>query len=115
MSILQILAIFLIFAGAFFISVGSIGLIRLPDFYSRCHATGKADTLGLLLVISGFIFYEGIISLHSAKLLIILIFVGLTSPTATHALARAAFSFGIKPRFVDRETKSKKETKGRAK
>lgn len=112
MSVFQIFSIFLIFAGAFFISVGSIGLIRLPDFYSRCHATGKADTLGLLLVISGFIFYEGL-SLHSAKLLIIFIFVGLTSPTATHALARAAFRFGIKPRFAVKE--SKKEKKGTAK
>ncbi|RLE03975.1 MAG: cation:proton antiporter [Candidatus Aminicenantes bacterium] len=98
MTIWQIISIFLIFAGAFFITVGSIGLIRLPDFYSRCHATGKADTLGLLLVISGLIIYEGF-SLHSAKLLIILAFVGLTSPTATHALARAAFRFGVKPRF----------------
>ncbi|MCP2620040.1 monovalent cation/H(+) antiporter subunit G [Candidatus Aminicenantes bacterium AC-334-K16] len=98
MTLWQIISIFLIFGGAFFISVGSIGLIRLPDFYSRCHATGKADTLGLLLVIAGLIVYEGF-SLHSAKLLIILIFVGLTSPTATHALARAAFRFGIKPRF----------------
>lgn len=98
MTFWQIISIFLIFGGAFFITVGSIGLIRLPDFYSRCHATGKADTLGLLLVIGGLIVYEGF-SLHSAKLLIILAFVGLTSPTATHALARAAFRFGIKPRF----------------
>ena len=86
MSFFDLLSIPLISAGVFFLLVGSIGLIRLPDFYSRSHATGKADTLGILLILSGFI---------------ILVFVALTNPTATHALARAAFFFGVKPRFKD--------------
>ena len=86
---------------------GSIGLIRLPDFYSRSHATGKADTLGILLILSGFIMFEGL-TLNSAKMLIILAFVALTNPTATHALARAAFFFGVKPRFIE-DSKKKSE------
>ena len=55
MSFFEILAILFTSAGAFFMLVGSIGLIRLPDFYSRSHATGKTDTLGILLVICGLI------------------------------------------------------------
>ena len=102
MNIFDLLSIPLICAGVFFLLVGSVGLIRLPDFYSRCHATGKADTLGILLVIGGFIVFEGL-TLNSAKMLIILVFVALTNPTATHALARAAFFFGVKPRFKKEE------------
>lgn len=82
--------------GAFFMLVGSIGLIRLPDFYSRTHATSKSDTLGVMLVVFGLILYEGF-TVNSAKLLIILVFVALTNPTAAHALGRAAFLFRLKP------------------
>ena len=99
MNLIQILSILVISAGVFFLLVGSIGLIRLPDFFSRCHAMGKADTLGILLVLFGLIIYEGL-TLNSAKMLLILVFVALTSPTATHALARAAYLIGVKPRFV---------------
>lgn len=98
MSLLHVLALVVLTAGSFFLLVGSIGLVRFPDFYTRCHATGKSDTLGVMLVILGFILIEGL-TLNSAKLLIILAFVGLTNPTATHALARAAFRFGLKPWF----------------
>jgi len=104
MNIFDITAVILISGGVFFLLIGSIGLIRLPDFFSRSHATGKADTLGLMLVLTGLMVYEGL-TLNSAKMLIILVFVGLTNPTATHALARAAFLFGVKPRFVDKQIK----------
>jgi multicomponent Na+:H+ antiporter subunit G len=57
-----------------------------------------------MLVLTGLIVYEGW-TLNSAKMLIILAFVALTNPTATHALARAAFLFGVKPRFVDKQIK----------
>jgi len=104
MNIFDITAVILISGGVFFLLIGSIGLIRLPDFFTRSHATGKADTLGVLLVLTGLMVYEGL-TLNSAKMLIILVFVGLTNPTATHALARAAFLFGVKPRFVDKQIK----------
>jgi multicomponent Na+:H+ antiporter subunit G len=93
-----ILAHLVITAGAFFLLIGSVGLIRLPDFYSRAHATGKSDTLGIILVTLGLVIHEGP-TLNSAKILLILAFVGLTNPTATHALTRAAFRFGLKPWF----------------
>ncbi|MHB8090818.1 MAG: monovalent cation/H(+) antiporter subunit G [Syntrophales bacterium] len=94
----NIVGIAAVIAGAFFMLVGSVGLIRLPDFYTRNHATGKSDTLGIMLVIFGMILIEGL-TLNSAKLLFILIFVFLTNPAGTHALANAAIQSGLKPWF----------------
>lgn len=106
MVFFQVIAGIIISLGAFFLLVGSIGLIRLPDFFSRTHATGKADTLGIMLVISGLLIFElsqGYL-LNSAKLLVIIAFVGLTNPTATNALAKAAFKFRMIPWFKKDQT-----------
>lgn len=94
----NLLGMAVVTAGAFFLLVGSVGLIRLPDFYSRSHAVGKSDTLGIMLVIFGMILIEGF-TLNSAKLLFALVFVFLTNPTGTHALANAALRSGLKPWF----------------
>jgi multicomponent Na+:H+ antiporter subunit G len=94
-----ILGNLIVSAGAFFLLVGSVGLVRLPDFYSRAHATGKSDTLGIILTTLGLIVHEGL-TLNSVKLALLLVFVGLTSPTGTHALTRAAFRSGLKPWFA---------------
>ncbi len=91
-----LLSISLILAGTFFFSTGTVGFLRFPDFYSRMHATGKSDTLGAVLSLAGLALYEGF-SFTSVKILIIAIFVLLTSPTATHALLRAAFDSGMLP------------------
>ena len=82
--------------GIFFIIVASIGIIRFPDFFSRIHPAGKSDTLGQLLVLLGLISYEGF-TLLSIKLLIIITFILIAHPTATQALAKAAFMAGLKP------------------
>lgn len=108
MEVQYLLAIIFISFGAFFLLIGSIGLVRLPDFYSRTHATGKADTLGIMLVITGLIITQGI-SVNSAKLLMIIVFVGLTNPTATNALSRAAYYFREVPWFKTDKMKEKKE------
>jgi multicomponent Na+:H+ antiporter subunit G len=79
----------LVCLGAFFLLMGAIGLVRFPDFYARMHAAGKCDTLGALLVLLGLAAYHGL-SLASGKILLIAVFVFLTSPTATHAVARAS-------------------------
>lgn len=86
----------LIFSGCFLLVVASIGLIRFPDFYTRIHPAGKADTLGQAMTLIGLIVYDGF-TLVSLKLLIIVIFVFIANPTATHALANAAFKEGIEP------------------
>lgn len=119
MEILNVIADIIISLGAFFLLVGSVGLIRLPDFYSRSHATGKADTLGIMLVILGLILTQirdylvehtpGVLT-NVAKLVLIITFVALTNPTATNALNRAAFRFRLIPWFKkDKATKSEKE------
>lgn len=110
MEIIHILAGIFISLGAFFLLVGSIGLIRLPDFFSRTHATGKSDTLGILLIIFGLILTQGV-SINSAKLLLIIAFVGLTNPTATNALSRAAFRFRLKPWFKEEQSNKKDKEK----
>ena len=110
--ITDILAGTAVIGGAFFLLVGSIGLIRLPDFYSRNHATGKSDTLGVMLVIIGLMLIEGF-SLNSAKLFFALIFVFLTSPTGTHALTNAAWNCGLKPWFKEKTEKENGECTGK--
>ena len=78
----------------FFLLTGAIGLIRFPDIYTRMHAAGKCDTLGSLLVLTGLAGYGGLV-LTSVKLLIVALFIFVTSPTATHAIARAAKRNGV--------------------
>jgi multicomponent Na+:H+ antiporter subunit G len=84
--------------GLFFLLVGSIGVVRLPDFFSRIHATGKSDTLGIMLSLGGLALFEGL-TLDGVKLLLAIVFIGLTSPVGTHALVKAAYRFGLKPWF----------------
>ena len=86
---MHIISIIFIISGTFFFLIGAIGLIRFPDFYTRMHAAGKCDTLGILLVIIGLVCYNGF-NIGSIKILFIAIFIFLTGPTATHSIARAA-------------------------
>lgn len=95
-TIVNIFTIIFVFLGSFFMLVGSIGVNRFPDFYTRAHASGKVDTLGIMLFIIGLMFYTGI-NLISLKLGLIAVFVAMTSPVAAHALARRAVVFGLKP------------------
>ena len=83
-------------AGSFFSVVGAIGLLRLPDFYARIHGAGLTDTLGAGLILLGLITQSGD-WLVAAKLVMIGLLLWFTSPTATHALARAALERGLEP------------------
>ncbi len=87
--------IFLV-AGSLFAVIGGIGLLRMPDFYCRIHAAGITDTMGAGMVLCGLMLKAGI-SLVAAKLLIILFFMLVSSPTSTHALAQAAMTAGLMP------------------
>lgn len=82
--------------GCFLLIVASIGVIRFPDFYSRMHAAGKADTMGQTFILVGLIIYAGF-SLVSIKLIIIMGLIYIINPTATHFLAKAAYVRGVKP------------------
>lgn len=83
-------------AGLFFVFAGTIGVLRLPDFYTRLHAAGMTDTLGAELILLGLIFQSGF-SQMTLKLLLVAFFLFVTSPTATHAVAHAAYKSGLKP------------------
>ena len=85
-----------IIAGSIFVLIGGIGLIRLPDFYTRIHAAGITDTMGAWLILIGLMFSAGF-SLVTVKLLMLLFFLAATSPLTSHALAKAAFLRGLEP------------------
>ena len=93
---MTVIVVILILSGAFFLIVSSIGLLRLPDFYSRTHAVGKSETLGAILLLTGLAIHNGL-AVSSLKVLIILMFVALASPSATHAILRAALRCGLEP------------------
>lgn len=82
--------------GGFFCLVGAVGLLRMPDFFTRIHAASVLETLGAGLLLAGLALQAGF-SLVTAKLLIIGLLIFFTSPTATHALAKAALARGIRP------------------
>lgn len=93
--------VFLITGGLFGV-LGGIGLLRFPDFYSRLHAAGITDTLCAFLIIVGLVIQAGL-ALVSIKLMLILIFLVFTAPTASHALARAGLAAGDDPNTVEEE------------
>ncbi len=93
---LVILSALFLFAGAFFIVTGAIGIYRFPDFYSRLHGAGMTDTLGVELILVGLILHAGL-TLISVKLVFIGLFLFFTSPTSTHAIANAALTAGLQP------------------
>jgi len=95
--IVDLLSWFLLATGGALIVIGGIGLARLPDFFNRLHAVSIPDTLGAGLVIGGLILQSGL-TLVSLKLLLILLFLLFTGPTATHALAKAALHGNLTPR-----------------
>jgi len=92
--IIEALQMLFLFIGTLFFFIGTIGLLRFPDVYTRLHAATKCDTLGLGMILFGVMLYEGA-TLSSVKMAFIIGFVFLTNPTAAHAIARAAYKHGI--------------------
>jgi len=83
-------------AGLFFVLAGTVGVIRLPDFYTRLHAAGMTDTLGAELILFALLLQADSWQMV-AKILLVAFFLFVTSPTATHAVAQAAYRAGLKP------------------
>lgn len=96
MSALEMLSAVLLAAGALFVLIGSLGLVRLPDFFSRTHAAGITDSAGSLLMLAGLLCLADTPGV-AVRLLLIAVFLLFASPTASHALAQAAIQDGIKP------------------
>lgn len=98
--LVDILSWALIVAGGAFLIVGGIGMLRLPDLFTRMHAAGVVETAGSGLMMIGLILQAGF-TLVTAKLILILVFVLYTSPVSTHALAQSAVSTGVRPLLAD--------------
>jgi multicomponent Na+:H+ antiporter subunit G len=105
--VVDALSWFLIVAGGFFCVVGAFGLIRMPDFYTRLHASGVIDPFGVSLILVGLMLQAGF-TLISAKLVILMLLLLFTSPVACHALGRAALHRGLKPLLGKEATPSKR-------
>jgi multicomponent Na+:H+ antiporter subunit G len=93
---------FLLICGLIFFTGGSIGILRFPDFYTRLHPAGKLDTMGLLLSLFAMAIYVildySLSSLFTGlKILLIVVIIFITSPTATHAIVDAGVRAGLKP------------------
>jgi len=93
----QVLSWIFILSGSFFAVVGAFGSVRFPDFWSRLHAASVSDSAGMILLLLGMGLQAGL-TLITVKLLIIGIFLFVTGPTATHAVANAAFVTGLRPK-----------------
>lgn len=101
--VLSVIVTLLLAAGVLFLIGGALGILRLPDFYTRLHAAGMLDTMGLLFLLGGSVVYviahdatlNGIITV--LKIILIAVFVFITSPTATHAIVDAGLRAGMKP------------------
>jgi multicomponent Na+:H+ antiporter subunit G len=101
-SAMDVIVGLLLIGGLVFFSGGAIGILRFPDFYSRLHPAGKLDTAGQLLALSAIALYvlEAITLqqiLTAAKIGLIVLFVYITSPTATHAIVDAGIRAGLVP------------------
>ena len=114
---IDVLSWILLVSGSFFAIVGGVGIVRMPEFFSRLHGGGITDTLGAALITLG-LFLQAIPvgattgselssgCLVAIKLMMILFFLLLTSPASCHALAKSALSQGIKP-VLDSKNDSK--------
>ena len=93
---MDLIAIALILAGLFFLIVAAIGMLRLPDVFTRSHALSLTDSLGAVLVLAGLAIYQGF-SLNLLKILVVLALLYLLNPVVSHATIRAALRSGLKP------------------
>jgi len=93
----DILSWIAIVSGSVFLIIGSVGLIRMPDMFTRSHAAGVSETLATYLLLLGMMFQSGL-SLITVKLLVIALFMFFASPTSTHALTKAALDGGMRPK-----------------
>jgi len=98
--ILDLVSIIALIGGLFFLFVGTVGLLRLPDVYNRLHATTKCDTLGAGLVLLSLALQSSLAV--GIRLFLLIIFILVTNPTAAHVIARAAYKCDIRPVTIRR-------------
>ncbi len=87
----------LLLLGGFVVLTAGVGMLRMPDFYTRIHPAGMGDSLGLPLILLGIAVLRGSVDIVTLKLLFLMLFSMVTSSTASHALAKAACVSDLKP------------------
>lgn len=97
---LQLIALLAVLAGTAFSMIGVLGLIRLPDVYTRLHATGKVGVFGVVFLLIASVVVTGV---HLGKALVLIVLLLLTGPVATHVIASAAYRVGIPMRSAIRD------------
>lgn len=110
-SILELIGIGCFLLGSFLCVTGGVGLLRLPDFFCRVHAAGVTETLAAPILLVGVMLHQGEFNQDTFKLMLIALFMLITSPTASHAMAKAALHGGLKP-LVYKEENDKPEGPG---
>ncbi len=103
---LDLASALLLVVGGLFCLVGGVGVLRMPDFYTRAHAAGVSDNVGAALVLAGLVLQAGW-TLVAVKLVIIGLLIFFTSPVATHSIVKAALGRGLEPRLAGEEAPSK--------
>lgn len=101
MNVLEIIGGVLVVVGGLFAFTGGVGLLRFPDFYTRTHAASLTDAVGAALILLGLLMYVDDWQ-AAVRVVAILLFMLVTGPTATHALAQAARNDGVRPRQNER-------------
>jgi multicomponent Na+:H+ antiporter subunit G len=86
----------LIVAGGLFSVIGAVGMLRMPDFYTRVHAASVTDVVGSFAILLGLVLQAGF-TLTALKLAVVALLIFFTSPAATHALVKAALGRGVAP------------------
>ena len=102
MTPVEIAIVALAAGGVFFAVVAAVGVLRLPDLYTRSHAASKSDTLGAVLTLGAAALAFGA-DVPTVKTVLLLLFMFLTNPTAAHAISRAAYDQEIEPWTTEEE------------
>jgi len=109
MLFVEVLSWALILLGSFFTVVGALGLVRMPDVFTRMHAASVTETLGVGFLILGMCLQAGL-GLVTLKLFFLLALFFFTAPVVTHALAQACMHEGIRPVLAEDRRGAKKST-----
>lgn len=97
MVVLDVVSTVLIFLGCVLAVTSALGLLRMPDFYTRIHPAGKSDSLAQVLIVLGVILQFEHQWPDIMKLLLVSLFLFVTTPVAAHATVRAAYLDGLEP------------------
>ena len=108
--VIELLSGLCLLFGSVLCVTGGVGLFRMPDFYSRVHASGVTETLAAPLLLNG-LMLQMELSLDTVKVIMILLVVLATNPTATHAMAKATLHGGLRPLVLDKGTEGDSSSK----